>query len=372
MRKTYHRPAGLVYGLDARHVIGQGRGASLGGLSAVAYTLVEVIERDGGTIRRRFESYASRQLEHFPPPRGEGLRVGGGRHSDSRTPTPTPPHKGEGNRDDEGNHRPLIMGIVNVTPDSFSDGGRNAQAETAIANGLQMAKDGADLLDVGGESTRPGSEGVPEDEELRRVIPVIEALAKAGLKVSVDTRKARVMREALKAGAQIVNDVAALTYEPQAMEVIAEAQCPVILMHAQGDPRTMQLSPTYDDVALDVFDWLEARIAACVAAGIARERIIADPGIGFGKSFRHNLDVLRQFTLFHGLGVPLLMGLSRKAFVGALTGEKLAANRVNGSVGGALWSALNGAHILRVHDVKATVEALAVVRASADPDEAGL
>ena len=176
----------------------------------------------------------------------------------------------------------------------------------------------------------------------------------------------------LKSGARIVNDVAALTYEPAAMQAMAEATCPVILMHAQGDPKTMQLSPRYDDVALDVFDWLEARIEACVAAGIARERIVADPGIGFGKSFRHNIDVLRQFTLFHALGVPLLMGLSRKGFIGALTGEKQAGNRVNGSVGGAVWSALHGAHILRVHDVKASVEALAVAQAVADPDQSGL
>jgi dihydropteroate synthase len=268
--------------------------------------------------------------------------------------------------------RPLIMGIVNVTPDSFSDGGRNAETERAIAHGLQLAREGADILDVGGESTRPGSEGVPLEEELNRVIPVIEGLAAEGCKVSVDTRKGAVMREALKAGARIVNDVAALTYEPDALLAMAEAECPVIIMHAQGDPKTMQLSPQYQDVALDVYDWLEDRVEACVSAGIARERIIADPGIGFGKSFRHNLDVLRQFALYHGLGVPLLMGLSRKGFIGALTGEKVAGQRVHGSVGGAVWSALNGAHILRVHDVKGTVEALAVAGAAADPDRSGL
>lgn len=264
------------------------------------------------------------------------------------------------------------MGIVNVTPDSFSDGGRNAEADTAIASGLRMAKEGADILDVGGESTRPGSEGVPEQQELDRVIPVIEGLAKEGLRVSCDTRKARVMREALKAGAAMINDVSALQHDPDAVAAMVETGCPVVLMHAQGDPRTMQLSPAYEDVALDVFDALEARILACEAAGIARQRLIADPGIGFGKTFRHNLDLLNQFALFHSLGVPLLMGLSRKAFVGALTGEKVAANRVYGSVGGALWSALNGAHILRVHDVKATAEALAVAWAAADPDESGL
>ncbi len=340
MQKVYQRPAGLVYGPDASQLIKEGRGAALGGLSAIAYTLVEQIDRDGPVIGRRFVPGTLERTTRLP---------------DFLSP-----------------ERPLIMGIVNVTPDSFSDGGRNAEAERAIAHGMELAREGADILDIGGESTRPGSEGVPVEEELRRVIPVVEGLAAQGLSVSVDTRKAIVMRAALKAGARIVNDVAALTYEPQAMEAMAEASCPVILMHAQGDPKTMQLSPQYEDVALDVYDWLEARIAACVAAGIARERIIADPGIGFGKSFRHNLDVLRQFTLYHALGVPLLMGLSRKGFIGALTGEKVAGNRVHGSVGGAVWSWLNGAHILRVHDVRGTVEALAVASASADPDSSGL
>ena len=339
MAKTYYRPAGLVYGPDARTLVQEGRGGSLGGLSAIAYTMVEIIVREGRAVSRRVVPFAP------------SLAL----------PVPAAPPA-----------RPLIMGIVNVTPDSFSDGGRHAAAEQAIAHGLKLAAEGADILDVGGESTRPGSEGVDEGEELARVVPVIEGLAAAGHRVSCDTRKAPVMRAALKAGAAIINDVSALQYDPQSLAAMAEADCPVVLMHAQGDPKTMQLSPNYADVALDVFDALEDRIAACVAAGIARERLIADPGIGFGKSFRHNLDLLHQFTLFHGLGVAVLMGLSRKGFVGALTGEKTAANRVNGSVGGALWSALNGAHILRVHDVKATVEALVVAQACADPEASGL
>ncbi|MGL4592305.1 MAG: dihydropteroate synthase [Aestuariivirga sp.] len=339
MAKTYYRPAGLVYGPDARTLVQEGRGGSLGGLSAIAYTIVEIIVREGRAVSRRVVPFAP------------SLAL----------PVPAAPPA-----------RPLIMGIVNVTPDSFSDGGRHAAAEQAIAHGLKLAAEGADILDVGGESTRPGSEGVDEGEELARVVPVIEGLAAAGHRVSCDTRKAPVMRAALKAGAAIINDVSALQYDPQSLAAMAEADCPVVLMHAQGDPKTMQLSPNYADVALDVFDGLEDRIAACVAAGIAKERLIADPGIGFGKSFRHNLDLLHQFTLFHGLGVAVLMGLSRKGFVGALTGEKTAANRVNGSVGGALWSALNGAHILRVHDVKATVEALVVAQACADPEASGL
>lgn len=339
MAKTYYRPAGLVYGPDARTLVQEGRGGSLGGLSAIAYTMVEIIVREGRAVSRRVVPFAP------------SLAL----------PVPAAPPA-----------RPLIMGIVNVTPDSFSDGGRHAAAEQAIAHGLKLAAEGADILDVGGESTRPGSEGVDEGEELARVVPVIEGLAAAGYRVSCDTRKAPVMRAALKAGAAIINDVSALQHDPQSLAAMAEADCPVVLMHAQGDPKTMQLSPNYADVALDVFDALEDRIAACVAAGIAKERLIADPGIGFGKSFRHNLDLLHQFTLFHGLGVAVLMGLSRKGFVGALTGEKTAANRVNGSVGGALWSALNGAHILRVHDVKATVEALVVAQACADPEASGL
>ena len=340
MQKSYLRPAGLVYGPDARQLMKEGRGASLGGLSTIAYTLTEEITRSGDEVARRFTSgKLARQTALLS-------------FLDST--------------------RPLVMGIVNVTPDSFSDGGLNADAKRAIAHGIGLAAEGADILDVGGESTRPGSEGVPEAEELRRVIPVIEALAARGLFVSVDTRKASVMQKALAAGARMVNDVSALTHDPEAIAALADASCPVVLMHAQGDPKTMQLSPQYDDVALDVFDWLEARIEACVAGGIARERLIADPGIGFGKSFRHNLDLLRQFALFHGLGVPLLMGLSRKGFIGALTGEKIAGERVHGSLGGAIWSALNGAHILRVHDVKATVAALAVANASAEPDASGL
>jgi dihydropteroate synthase len=340
MQKIYRRPAGLVYGPDARQLIRQGRGASLGGLSTTAYTLVEDITRNGRTVERSFAPGFA-PLETVRP-------------------------------DLLNSERPLVMGIVNVTPDSFSDAGFTPDAARAIAHGIRLIEDGADILDIGGESTRPGSDGVAEAEELRRVIPVVEALAARGFKLSVDTRKAEVMRAALKAGASMLNDVSALTFDPQAMEAVAEASCPIVLMHAQGDPKTMQLSPHYDDVALDVYDWLEARIEACVAAGIARGRIIADPGIGFGKSFRHNIDLLRQFTLFHGLGVPLLMGLSRKGFIGALTGEKTAGERVYGSLGGAVWSMLNGAHILRVHDVKATVAALAVAHAAAEPDLSGL
>ena len=257
--------------------------------------------------------------------------------------------------------RPVIMGIVNVTPDSFSDGGLLGSTDAAIAHALRLAADGADILDIGGESTRPGAQAITVDEELRRVIPVIEGLAGTTTAlISIDTRKAEVMRRALAAGARIINDVAALTYEPACVDVAAASSAPIILMHAQGDPRTMQAAPKYDDCLLDVYDWLAARIDACTAAGIDRTRLIVDPGIGFGKTIDHNLELLAGLSLFHGLGVPVLLGASRKSFIGALTGIKIASERVAGSIAAALQGAAQGVQILRVHDVAETRQALAV------------
>ena len=269
--------------------------------------------------------------------------------------------------------RPLIMGIVNVTPDSFSDGGRHATTAQAIAHGLQLIADGADILDIGGESTRPGSDAVGIDEELARVLPVIEALvAKSEVPVSIDTRKADVMRAAAKAGASIVNDVSALSHDPKALATAAELGLPVVLMHALGDPKTMQDDPRYDDVLLDVYDFLSHRIAACVAAGIPLVRIIADPGIGFGKTVAHNLALMSGLAMFHGLGVPLLLGASRKRFIGTLTGIAAAGERVHGSVGAALAAAAQGAQLVRVHDVAATKAALTVFSASSGIPLAGI
>ncbi len=347
MSKLYLRPLGLSYGPDAFRAVTERRAGRLGGSSFIAFLAAEIVNRDGKCEVLPYGDLAKcATLERIEAPR----HPLGGQAFD----------------------RPLVMGIVNVTPDSFSDGGRLGDASAAIAHGLKLAEEGALILDVGGESTRPGSEGVDQDEELRRVIPVIEGLAAKGLTVSCDTRKAEVMSRAAAAGATLINDVSALQHDPSALAAVAKLQLPIILMHAQGDPRTMQLSPRYEDVALDVYDALEARIAACVAGGIARERILIDPGIGFGKSFRHNLDLLHHLTLFHGLGLPLVLGLSRKGFIGALSEEKTASLRVHGSVGGAVHAALNGAHILRVHDVKATVQALAVAIAAADPDGSGI
>jgi dihydropteroate synthase len=350
MGETYLRPAALAYGSDARQGVARGQAGRLGGSPWISFSQVEIIARKGHAISRELVAYGDLS-------RNDALAA----IEMPRAPIGTLTFD-----------RPAIMGIVNVTPDSFSDGGLAARAGDAIAHGRALAEEGADILDVGGESTRPGSEGVGEEEELCRVLPVIKGLSGAGHVVSCDTRKANVMRAAIQAGAAIINDVSALQHDPQSAAAIAELKCPVVLMHAQGDPKTMQLSPTYEDVALDVYDGLESRIAACIAADISRRRIVIDPGIGFGKTFRHNLDVLNQLTLFHGLGVPLLVGLSRKGFVGALTGEKAAGQRVHGSVGGAIHAALNGAHILRVHDVKATVAALAVVLAAADPASSGM
>ncbi len=260
--------------------------------------------------------------------------------------------------------RPRIMGIVNVTPDSFSDGGAFASTSAAVDHALRLEAEGADILDIGGESTRPGAEPVSVEEELRRVLPVIEGLAgRTKALISIDTRKAEVMRRALAAGAHIINDVAALTYEAACMEVAAQSRAPIILMHAQGDPRTMQAAPHYDDCLLDVCDWLAARIAACESAGIDRARLVVDPGIGFGKSLAHNLELLAGLTLLHGLGVPLLLGASRKSFIGALSGAKNASERMPGSIAAALHGAAQGVQILRVHDVTETRQALTVWQA---------
>jgi dihydropteroate synthase len=251
--------------------------------------------------------------------------------------------------------RPRIMGILNATPDSFSDGGLALDVEAA-------ARD-ADILDVGGESTRPGATEVPADEEMARALPVVRAAAGAGRPVSIDTRKAAVARGALAAGAAIVNDVSALTFDSGLAGVVAEAGVPVILMHHQGSPETMQDAPHYEDVLLDVCDWLEDAVGRAVAAGIARERVIVDPGIGFGKTVEHNLTLIRGLALLHGLGCPVLLGASRKGFVGKLTGVTQARDRSAGSIAVALAGAAEGVHILRVHDIAATRQALTMWQA---------
>jgi len=260
---------------------------------------------------------------------------------------------------------PRVMGIVNVTPDSFADGGEHATVEAAIAHGLKLAEEGADILDIGGESTRPGAEDVSLDEELRRVVPVIEALAKrVSIPISIDSSKPEVMRAAVAAGAGMVNDVYALRREG-ALDTAAELGVPVVLMHMQGEPRTMQANPEYDDVVGEVHRFLAERIFAAEMAGIIKKRIVIDPGFGFGKNVQHNLQLLAQLRRFTELGVPVLAGISRKKTIGELTGRDDPHDRVFGSVAAHLIAAQNGATILRVHDVAATVDALKVWNAVA-------
>ncbi|MGC9420215.1 MAG: dihydropteroate synthase [Rhodovulum sp.] len=255
--------------------------------------------------------------------------------------------------------RPRLMGILNVTPDSFSDGGRFDAPAAALAHGSVLAKV-ADILDIGGESTRPGARAVPVDEEAARTAPVIAALREAGCAcpISIDTRKAEVAKAALSAGADMVNDVAALTHDPALAEVAAAAHVPVCLMHARGNPETMQNDPHYDDVLLDVYDFLARRVAAAEAVGIPRTQIVVDPGIGFGKTVAHNLALLRGLSLFHGLGCPVLLGASRKRFIGALGREDRADARGPGSIAVALAGIAQGVQIVRIHDVAETRQAL--------------
>lgn len=256
--------------------------------------------------------------------------------------------------------RPRVLGIVNVTPDSFSDGGAHDTTEAAVAHGLRVAEEGADVLDVGGESTRPGADEVSVEEELRRIVPVIERLAReTALPISVDTSKPEVMRAAVAAGAGMINDVYALRREG-ALDTAAELGVPVVLMHMLGEPRSMQEAPEYDDVVGDVHRFLAERIFAAEMAGIPKKRIVIDPGFGFGKTREHNLALLAQLERFTELGVPVLAGLSRKRTIGDLTGRATPAERVHGSVAAALIAAQRGAMLLRVHDVAATVDALKV------------
>lgn len=256
--------------------------------------------------------------------------------------------------------RPRVMGIVNVTPDSFSDGGVHDSTVAAIAHALRLIEEGADLLDIGGESTRPGALPVDEATELARVIPVIEGLMSKGIAVpiSIDTRKPEVMRAAVKAGAGMINDVRALRDEG-ALEAAAECGVPVVLMHMQGEPGSMQDAPHYEDVVAEVHGFLAQRIFACEMAGIDKKRIVVDPGFGFGKNTAHNLSLLALLSRFTELGVPVLAGLSRKRSIGEITGREVD-SRVHGSVAAHLIAAQNGAKILRVHDVAATVDALKI------------
>ncbi|MCK8465300.1 dihydropteroate synthase [Aliiroseovarius sp. S1339] len=260
--------------------------------------------------------------------------------------------------------RPRVMGVLNVTPDSFSDGGDHATIEAAVVRAHQMAQD-ADILDIGGESTRPGANEVTEVEEVRRTSEVILAIRAAGIStpISIDTRKARVAEAALDVGANMVNDVAAFTFDPELADLVAERDVPICLMHAKGRPDTMQNDPRYDDVLFDVMDFLEERIAFATSRGIARERIVTDPGIGFGKTLEHNVTLLKNLSLLHDLGLPILLGVSRKRFIGTIGQADEAKDRMAGSLTVALHGIQNGAQILRVHDTFETRQAIRLQQA---------
>ncbi len=345
--RLYPRPVGILAGAAARAALAAGTGRRLAG-GRLVFTGCEVLVRDGGMVWTAVapigevlawaEAVGAKRLPRLvdtvAAPRAPlaGLALG----------------------------RPLIMGIVNVTPDSFSDGGAYFDPAAAIAHGKGLLEAGADILDVGGESTRPGATPVAVEEELRRVLPVLRGLAPSGAVLSIDTRHGRVMAEALAAGAALVNDVSALTHDPQSLTVVAESGAPVILMHMQGEPETMQVDPRYDHAPLDVYDYLAARVEACTAAGIERTRIVVDPGIGFGKTGAHNVEILDRLGLYHALGCAVLVGLSRKRFIAGLSKDEPPHARIPGSLAGALAALDQGAQIVRVHDVAETRQALAV------------
>lgn len=320
---------------------------TIGGRADCAFAAAELIERDEtGLLRKTLGAADVVSQAQVGQPRLTPLLA--------RLDAPRPPVAGLTL------DRPRIMGVVNVTPDSFSDGGRFLAPSAAIEHALQLAAEGADILDIGGESTRPGADPIAIEEELRRVMPVIEGLrGRTRVPLSIDTRNAEVMRQAAQAGIAMVNDVSALTFDPAGVEMAARIGVPIVLMHAQGDPRTMQRNPTYRDVVLDVYDRLAERIEACERAGIPRARLVVDPGIGFGKTLAHNLTLLGSLSILHGLGCAVLLGASRKSFIGGLTGAR-ADDRLPGSIAAALLAAEQGVQLIRVHDVAATRQALAL------------
>jgi len=336
---VYLRPTALLRGEAAACARVAGAALPLAG-GGIAFSALELADRE-----RRAWLGVERLSEFEDNPRIEALQV------------PPPPFAGIAM------DAPSLMGVLNVTPDSFSDGGRYGGIDDAIAHGLALAEAGAAIVDVGGESTRPGAAPIPVEEECARVLPVVRALAGAGVTVSIDTRNPATMAAAAEAGAAIINDVSALSHHADSAAVAAETGLAVVLMHSLGDPRVMQDDPTYDHVVLDIYDALEARLAAAEAAGIPRTKLAIDPGFGFGKTPAHNLRLIAWAATFHGLSVPLLIGVSRKSTIAKIAGGAPADARLPGSLALALAALDQGAQILRVHDVAETAQALAIWQA---------
>ncbi len=343
MAGVYLEPVGLLYGAVAQEAVALGAAFPLAG-SSIAFGAVRLWEGEAGNVKHAIVRTTT--IQAIDEPRVKELLS---KLSTSRAPV-------AGVSMDS----PRIMGIVNVTPDSFSDGGDHFEAAAATGHAKKLAAEGADFIDIGAESTRPGASPVEAGEELRRLMPVLQGLAGLAVPVSVDTRKPEVMRAASGAGAALLNDVSALTYAADSLSTAVELKKPVVLMHAQGSPQSMQENPVYKDAAIEVYDYLERRIEVAVAAGIPRGSIVADPGIGFGKKLEHNLALLRNIGLFHGLGVPILTGSSRKALIQEAAGPHAPKARIAGSVAAALDAISQGVQIVRVHDVLEMRQALSV------------
>ncbi len=361
-------PAGLLTGPLATQAVAEGQARSLAGRSDLAFTALGVLARKPGaaggcgalsTVSRVLA--APDTVEAWATEEGPAVatHVAALLHDLS---APRAPFAGLDLSTGPG----LVMGIVNVTPDSFSDGGDHFDPAVAIAAGQAMLEAGAAILDIGGESTRPGARPVSPAEEIARIEPVVRTLAERGAVISIDTRHAAVMDAALAAGARIINDVTALEGDPESLSVAVRRQAPVILMHMQGEPQTMQSDPVYGHAPLEVFGYLAQRLAVCRRAGVPLDRICVDPGIGFGKTVSHNLQLLHTGTMLHGLGCGVLMGASRKRFIGSLSGADQAKARMPGSLMVAADAAARGMQILRVHDVPETVQALTIARAIRD------
>lgn len=354
--KIYIQPLGFLRGCCASHSVKVGQAKWLGG-GVLAFSILRIIYRQAG-VRQKEDMVLVSDLNQYmgdlDRAEQDVISVLLMKISASRQAMTLGQHK----KLDWS--RPLIQGVVNVTPDSFSDGGQYNKLDEAVGHAHDLVSQGADIIDIGGESTRPGADKVSVAEELDRVIPVIEKLSAITVPISIDTRNADVMEAALRAGADMINDVSALSHDDNALNVMARSNCPIILMHAQNNPDIMQNNPQYDDVVLDVYDYLEKRISVCKKHGINQNRLIVDVGIGFGKTVHHNIALMANLSLFHGLGVPLLLGVSRKSFIGHITGEKKPSERLAGSLALGQMAYDQAIQILRVHDVTETVQSRAV------------